>query len=68
MAKRLVEIDDDLLEAARVELNTTGITDTVRTALTLAATRSARVGQVDWLTAGGMAEMADPNVRDRAWR
>lgn len=30
MAKRLVDIDDDLLESARVELNTTGISDTVR--------------------------------------
>ncbi|WP_137149653.1 DUF2191 domain-containing protein [Mycolicibacterium sp. CR10] len=68
MAKRLVDIDDDLLESARVELNTTGISDTVRAALTLAATRSARIGQVDWLRSGGMAEMADRDARDRAWR
>ncbi len=68
MAKRLIEIDDDLLEAARAELNTAGIADTVRTSLRLAATRSARLAHSEWLTSGGMAELANRDARDRAWR
>lgn len=41
---------------------------TVRTALQLAATRSARLKEVEWLASGGMAEIADPQVRRDAWR
>lgn len=68
MTKRLIEIEDDLLESARRELGTTGIADTVRSALQLAATRSARLREVEWLASGGMAEMADRDVRNDAWR
>lgn len=68
MPKRLIDIDDDLLETARAELKTTGVADTVRAALHLAATRSARVAQIEWLTSGGMAEMAERDTRERAWQ
>jgi Arc/MetJ family transcription regulator len=68
MTKRLIDIDDDLLESARKELGTTGIADTVRSALHLAATRSARISQIEWLKSGGMAEMADKEARDEVWR
>lgn len=68
VTKRLIDIDDDLLDGARQELGTTGIADTVRTALMLAANRSARVRQVQWLVSGGMAEMADKDARDDVWR
>jgi Arc/MetJ family transcription regulator len=66
--KRLIDIEDELLEAARRELGTTGIADTVRSALQLAATRAARASEVDWLVSGGMAEMADRSARDDVWR
>lgn len=68
MTKRLIDIDDELLAAAQEELNTTGIADTVRSALQLAASRSARVRQLEWLTSGGMAPLADRSVRDDIWR
>jgi len=68
MTKRLIDLDDELLDAARRELNTVGIAETVRSALRLAATRSARVRQVEWLTSGGLAEMADRTARDDVWR
>jgi Arc/MetJ family transcription regulator len=68
MTKRLIELDDDLLESARVELGTTGIADTVRTALQFAAARSARLSHIEWLQSGGMAELADKEARDRVWR
>jgi Arc/MetJ family transcription regulator len=68
MTKRLIEIDDELLESARQELGTSGIADTVRSALQLAAARSARIRQIEWLTGGGMAELADKEARGKAWR
>lgn len=68
MTKRLIEIDDELLESARLELGTSGIADTVRTALQLAAARSARERQIKWLRSGGMAELGDPEVQRKAWR
>ena len=68
MTKRLIEIDDELLESAKRELGTSGIAETVCTALQLAAARSARIEEVEWLASGGMAEMADRDVRNDAWR
>ncbi|MCV7279257.1 DUF2191 domain-containing protein [Mycolicibacterium flavescens] len=68
MTKRLIEIDDELLAAARDELNTAGIADTVRSALRLAAARSARVRQVEWLMSGGMADLHDSDARAQIWR
>jgi hypothetical protein len=68
VTKRLIDIEDELLESARRELGTSGIADTVRSALQLAATRSARIAEVEWLVSGGMAEMADRDARNDVWR
>jgi Arc/MetJ family transcription regulator len=68
MPKRLIDLDDDLLEAAREALHTSGVSDTVRSALRQAAAAAARARQVDWLTEGGMAEMAEPEARADVWR
>ncbi|ONM50628.1 DUF2191 domain-containing protein [Nocardia donostiensis] len=68
MTKRLIDIDDDLLATARQELGTTGVSDTVRAALHAAAVAAARARQVEWLTEGGMEEMADREHRDQVWR
>lgn len=68
VTKRLIDIEDELLDSARRELGTTGIADTVRSALQFAANRSARLEEVEWLASGGMAAMADPDVRNDAWR
>lgn len=68
VTKRLIEIDDELLETARQELGTSGIADTVRTALQLAAARSARAREIEWLTSGGMADLAAREARADVWR
>lgn len=68
MAKRLIEIDDELLEAAQRELGTGGVSDTVRLALQQAVAKSARAREIEWLKQGGMAEMADPEARAQVWR
>ena len=63
MTKHLIELDDDLLAAAQTELNTTGVSDTVRTALRQAVAKSARAREVEWLRAGGLTELSDPDSR-----
>ena len=66
--KRLIDLDDDLLKEAQRELGTTGVSDTVRAALQQAAAAAARARQVQWLTSGGLGEMADPERRGQVWR
>ena len=68
MTKRLIDLDDELLADAQRELNTTGVSDTVRAALRQAAARSARARQVTWLQEGGLAAMAAPARRGEVWR
>ncbi len=64
MTKHLVDIDEQALSAARAELGTDTIKDTVNEALRLAATnRDPRVVKALDLLAG--ADLAD---RSEAWR
>jgi Arc/MetJ family transcription regulator len=66
--KRLIDLDDDLLAAAQLELHTNGVLDTVRAALRHAAAAAARARQVDWLAEGGLAELTDSKARAAVWR
>lgn len=68
VTKRLIDLDDELLQAARVALGTKGVTDTVRRALGEAAAAQARLRQVEWLTDGGMKELAQSDQREGVWR
>jgi Arc/MetJ family transcription regulator len=68
MTKRLIELDDDLLAEAGRQLNTTGVSETVREALRQSAAIGARMRQIEWMRAGGMAELADKDVRRSVWR
>lgn len=68
MTKRLIDLDDDLLATAQAELGTTGVSDTVRTALQQAAARSARARQVAWLQSGGLDPVVDSDRRGEVWR
>jgi Arc/MetJ family transcription regulator len=68
VTKRLIDLDDELLAEAQRELNTSGISDTVRAALQQAASAAARARQVRWLREGGLEAMADPAQRADVWR
>ena len=68
VTKRLIDIEDDLLDSAARELGTSGVSDTVRTALRHAATAAARARQVAWLSEGGQAELAESEQRAAVWR
>lgn len=64
MTKHLVDIDEDALSAARAELRTSTLKDTVNTALRLAASsRDERVSRALDVLAG-----ADLDDREDAWR
>jgi Arc/MetJ family transcription regulator len=68
MTKRLIDLDDELLALAQRELNTSGVSDTVRAALRHAANAAARARQVTWLREGGLDAMEDPAERADVWR
>ena len=68
MTKRPIDLDDDLPDPAARELGTSGVSDTVRTALRQATAAAARARQVDWLAGGGLAELAEPEDRAVVWR
>lgn len=68
MTKRLIDLDDELLEAAREQLHTSGVSETVRAALRQASASAARARQVEWLADGGMAELANSEQRAAVWR
>ncbi|WP_324277818.1 DUF2191 domain-containing protein [Blastococcus brunescens] len=68
MTKRLIDLDDELLARAQRELNTSGVSDTVRAALRQAASAAARARQVAWLREGGLETLADREKRTDVWR
>jgi Arc/MetJ family transcription regulator len=64
MTKRLIDVDDEALDAARAQLGTRTIKDTVNEALRMAADqRSARL-------ASALSVLADAELDDRSagWR
>ncbi|MGH3730461.1 MAG: hypothetical protein ACRDTU_17160 [Micromonosporaceae bacterium] len=68
MTKRLVEIDDNDLRAAREALATQTIKETVGLALREAAANAARRREIERLTAGSLSGLADKRERRQLWR
>lgn len=69
MAKTLIDIDENLLEAARGVLGTSTKEDTVNSALREVVAMQRRANAVEGLVAWlGRNEPWDDSVRDRAWR
>jgi Arc/MetJ family transcription regulator len=68
VTKRLVDIDDADLDAARLALSTSTIKETVARALREAAASAARRREVERLLDGSSALLAADADRDRAWR
>lgn len=60
MAKWLIDLDDELLDAAQREIHTSSASETVNAALKNVAATAARARQIDWLSQGGLAEYAAP--------
>ncbi|MQA27621.1 MAG: DUF2191 domain-containing protein [Micromonosporaceae bacterium] len=68
MTKRLVDIDDSDLSAAQAALATRTIKETVALALREAAAGAARRREVERLTAGWLAGLADKRDRRKLWQ
>jgi Arc/MetJ family transcription regulator len=68
VTKRLVDIDDADLDAAREALSTSTIKETVGRALREAAASAARRREVERLLDGSSTLLAAGTDRDRAWR
>lgn len=68
MTKRLVEIDDVALDAARDALQTATIKDTVNAALHAAAALAARRRHLDRFRGDGLPDLRDDDVMGSAWR
>jgi Arc/MetJ family transcription regulator len=72
MTKRLIDIEDSLLEEARTALHTNTIKETVTTALQQAVQSSRRQANVDEVGlqhfAAAAADLGDPEVMSAAWR
>jgi hypothetical protein len=68
VTKRLVEVADEDLEAAREALHTTTIRETVTEALKLAAAQAARRREVERFVSGALADLGEAEVRADAWR
>jgi Arc/MetJ family transcription regulator len=66
--KTSVEIDEDLLEAAKRILETTTVKDTVEEAFREVARMEARRREVDALTRMDGLDLANPDVMAGAWR
>lgn len=70
MTKRLVDIDDEVLEAARRALGTTSLKSTVNTALEEVASSAhrRRLTREDLkLFAEAVRDLGDPDVMAKAW-
>jgi hypothetical protein len=68
MTKRLVDLDDADVAAAREALGTRTLKDTVTGALKEAAASAARRREVERLIGGSMAALADKEQREQVWR
>jgi Arc/MetJ family transcription regulator len=66
--KTSVEIDEELLEAARKILETTTVKDTVEEAFREVARVEARRREVEALTSMEELDLADPEIMAGAWR
>ena len=66
--KTSVEIDEELLEAAKRILATTTVKDTVEGALREVARVEARRREVETLTEMKVLDLADPDVMAGSWR
>lgn len=68
MTKRLVDIDDAALGAAREALGTRTIKDTVDVALREASALAARRRHLDRFRTDGLPDLRDAEVMGSAWR
>ncbi len=68
MAKTLIDIDEDYLDAAQQVLGTATKKDTVNAALRQVAALAARRRDLHRLTSGSLPDLEDEDVMRAAWQ
>jgi Arc/MetJ family transcription regulator len=68
MAKTLIDIDEEYLDAAQQVLGTATKKDTVNAALRQVAALAARRRDLHRLTSGGLPDLQDEDVMRAAWQ
>lgn len=68
MAKTLIDIDEEYLDAAQRVLGTVTKKDTVNAALRQVAALAARRRDLHRLTSGGLPDLQDEEVMRAAWQ
>lgn len=68
MAKTLIDIDDEYLDAAQQALGTATKKDTVNAALRQVAALAARRRDLDRLTSGSLPDLENEDVMRAAWQ
>jgi Arc/MetJ family transcription regulator len=68
MAKTLIDIDDEYLDAAQQALGTATKKDTVNAALRQVAALAARRRDLHRLTSGSLPDLEDEDVMRAAWQ
>ena len=66
--RTVVDIDDELLDAARAALGTTTKVETVNRALAEVVALAARRRDLERLCSGGLPDLGDDDLYDAAWR
>jgi Arc/MetJ family transcription regulator len=68
MTKRLIDVDDDLIETVKAYLGTSTLKDTVHQALLEIQARRDREEELAWWATDPLPDLRNPEVMDRAWR
>lgn len=67
MARTMIDLDDDLVAAAREALGTGTKRDTVHAALKDVVRRHAAREYLDWMATDPLPDLRNPAVMDGAW-
>lgn len=68
MSRTVINLDDELCAQAAEILGTTTKVSTVNAALKDLVARHKRREFLDWLAAGNLSDLADPEIMESAWR
>jgi Arc/MetJ family transcription regulator len=68
MTKRLIDVDDNLIQQAKAYFGTETLKDTVNAALGEIAARKSRQDELAWWRTDPLPDLRNPEVMKNAWR
>lgn len=68
MSRTMIDLDDALVAQAAELFGTSTKVATVNAALADAVNRAKRIEFIEWLAGGGLPDLGNSAVMDRAWR